>query len=163
MADPIFGRSVGFYLFTLPVYQLITGWLMMLSTILLIASIVHAVISTVLEPPAIDEDPNAPRGLSHRSYTAVSLAFGILLLIIAISTMLSRYKSLWTDHASFSGVTYTEANYLLPGLTFVAVALVLAAALLILNAFTQKVLRLLLVGLAAPIIVYVIAALIIPG
>jgi uncharacterized protein len=163
MADPIFGRSLGFYLFTLPIYQLVTSWLLTLSTILLIASIVHAVISTVLDPPAIDEDPNAPRGLSHRSYTAVSLSLGILLLIIAVSTMLSRYKYLWTDHASFSGVTYTEANYLLPGLTVVAVSLVLAGALLILNAFTKRGIRLLLVGLAAPIIVYVIAAMIVPG
>lgn len=163
MADPIFGRSVGFYLFTLPVYQLVTGWLLILSTIILIASIIHAVISTVLEPSAIDQNPGAPRVVSHRSYTALSLAFGILLLIIAVNTMLSRYRYLWTDHASFSGVTYTEANYLLPGLTIVAVSLVLAAALLILNAFTKRGIRLLLLGLVAPVIVYVIAAIVVPG
>ena len=27
MADPIFGRSVGFYLFSLPIYELLAGWL----------------------------------------------------------------------------------------------------------------------------------------
>ena len=163
MVDPIFGRPIGFYLFTLPVFQIVTRWLMAMSTILLVASIIHAVVSTVLESPAIDANPTAPRALSGRSYTAVSLTFGLLLLIIAVRTMLSRYGYLWTDHASFSGVTYTEANYLLPGLTIVAVSLVLAAALLTFNAFTLKGIPLLLLGLIAPILVWVVAAIIVPG
>jgi uncharacterized membrane protein (UPF0182 family) len=33
MADPIFGRPLPFCLFTLPTWQLITGWLMTLSVI----------------------------------------------------------------------------------------------------------------------------------
>ena len=49
MPDPIFGRPVGFYLFTLPVYQLVTGWLMTLSIILVLASVIHAVLSRVPE------------------------------------------------------------------------------------------------------------------
>jgi uncharacterized membrane protein (UPF0182 family) len=163
MADPIFGRPVGFYLFTLPIYQLVTGWLMMLSTILLLASMIHAVLSAVLEQLVVDEERAAFRGFGRRSYTAVSLSLGLLLLIIAVNTMLSRYGYLWTDHESFSGVTYTEANYLLPGLTIVAVSLVLAAALLIFNAFTKRGFRLLLLGLGVPIVVYVIAAVMIPG
>src|SRR5687767_4125265 len=162
MVDPIFGRPVGFYLFTLPVYKLVTGWLMMMSTILLVASIIHAVVSTLVEPPAIDEDPTARSGLSRRSYTAMSLSFGLLLLIIAVNTMLGRYGYLRTDHASFSGVTYTEANYLLPGLTIVAVSLVLAAVLVFVNAFTEKRIRLLILGLVAPVLVYIVAAVIVP-
>ena len=161
--DPIFGRTVGFYLFTLPVYQLLAGWLMMMSTILLFASIIYAVISTAMEPSAIDENPSAPKRWSRRSYTPVSLTFGILLLVAAVSTMLSRYGYLWIDHAPFSGVTYTEANYLLPGLTIVAVSLVVAAAILIFNAFTKRGLRLILFAVAIPIVVFVIAGMIVPG
>ena len=85
------------------------------------------------------------------------------MLIIAVNTMLSRYGYLWTDHASFSGVTYTEANYLLPGLTIVAVSLVLAAALLIFNAFTARGIRLLVLGLITPILVWVVAGIVVPG
>ena len=33
MLDPIFGRSLDFYLFTLPAWQLISGWLLTLSVI----------------------------------------------------------------------------------------------------------------------------------
>jgi uncharacterized membrane protein (UPF0182 family) len=164
MVDPIFGRPVGFYLFTLPVYQLVTGWLMTMSMILLAASIVHAVVSTVMEQSAIDENPATPkRKLSPHSYAAISLPFGLLLLIIAVATLLSRYGYLWIDHAPFSGVTYTEANYLLPGLAIVAVSLVVAAAILVLNAFTRRSFRLILFALAIPAIVFVIAGMIVPG
>src|SRR5687768_269986 len=162
MADPIFGRPVGFYLFSLPIYQLLTGWLMTLSVILVIASVVHAVLSSAMEQSVIDDESAAFRGFGQRSHTAVSLSLGLLLLFIAAKTMLSRYGYLWTDHAPFSGVTYTEANYLLPGLTVVAVSLVLAAAALIVNAFTKRAFRLLVLGLGVPIIVYVIVAMIIP-
>lgn len=163
MVDPIFERPVGFYLFTLPVYQILLGWSMTMSTILLVASVIHAVIATVFEPLAIDEDPTAPRRVSGRSYAAVSLSLGLILLIVAARTMLSRYGYLWTDHASFSGVTYTEANYLLPGLTIVAVSLVVAAVLLILNAFTKRGVGLLVLGPVVPILVYVVAAMIVPA
>src|SRR5476649_651232 len=33
MVDPIFGRSLPFYLFTLPAWQLVSGWLMTLSVL----------------------------------------------------------------------------------------------------------------------------------
>src|SRR5258708_38050943 len=82
---------------------------------------------------------------------------------MAWRTILSRYEYLWTDHSSFSGVTYSEANYLLPGLAIVAVSLVIAALVLFVNAFTKKGVRLILVALGIPIVVYIIAAAVVPA
>ena len=45
IADPIFGRSLGFYLFTLPVWQSIAGWLLMIAVLLCAISVVFALIS----------------------------------------------------------------------------------------------------------------------
>src|SRR5579862_2141048 len=42
-ADPIFGRPLGFYLFTLPAWQLITGWLLTLAVILCILAVLFLV------------------------------------------------------------------------------------------------------------------------
>ena len=50
------------------------------------------------------------------------------MVMISVDTLLSRYEYLWIDHPSFSGVTFSEANYLIPGLTVVAISLVLASA-----------------------------------
>ena len=44
-ADPIFGRPLGFYLFTLPAWQLILGWLLTLSVIGCVVAIVFLLVS----------------------------------------------------------------------------------------------------------------------
>ena len=161
--DPIFGNSLGFYLFTLPIYGNLASWLTALSLILLVAAVVYAALSAVSsQPPTIAEKEKAFSGFSLRAYAAVSVALGLVLIIIAWQTALSRYEYLWIDHSSFSGVTYTEANYLLPGLTIVAISLVIAAIILFINAFTKKGGRLILVAIGIPILVYIVAAVLVP-
>ncbi|MGB7202718.1 MAG: UPF0182 family protein [Pyrinomonadaceae bacterium] len=161
--DPIFGKSIGFYLFTLPIYNQLAAWLTTLSLVLLAGAVLYALLSTVPERSIIDDKDTKFSGFGTRAYAAVSAALGSLLIIAAWRTMLSRYAYLWTDHSSFSGVTYTEDNYLLPGLAAVAIALVIAAIVLFVNAFTNKGGRLFLVALGLCLVVYVVAAMIVPA
>ena len=165
-ADPIFGNPFGFYLFSLPVYESIASWLTSLAFILLVAAIVYALLSVIPQPPAvtiIDEKPPKFEGFGKNAYSAVSIALGAVLMLIAAQTFLSRYAYLWTDHSSFSGVTYTEANYLIPGLTAVAIALIAAAILLFVNAFSTRGAKLMIAAVGIPIIVFVIATILIPS
>ncbi|HEV7844255.1 MAG TPA: UPF0182 family protein, partial [Pyrinomonadaceae bacterium] len=85
------------------------------------------------------------------------------LAFLAWRVYLSRFPYLWEDHQSFSGVTYTEANYYLPGLTIVAIALLVAAAVIIINALTRRKLRFIVAAVALPIAVYVVAGMLIPA
>jgi uncharacterized membrane protein (UPF0182 family) len=83
--------------------------------------------------------------------------------MLAWRTYLARFPYLWQDHDTFAGVTYTEANYLLPGLMIVAVALIIAAAIVLLNAFTKRGLRLLLLAIALPLAVFLVAVMLVPA
>ena len=162
--DPIFGRSIGFYLFTLPVYNVLASWITGLIVILLVGAVVYSVLSAIPDPPDFLAEKNTGSSrIGTRAYTAISAALGMLLMIAAVRTLLSRYEYLWTDHSSFSGVTYTEANYLLPGLVAVAIALVVAAIVLFVNAFVIKGGRLLFVAIGIPVVVYVVACMIVPA
>jgi uncharacterized membrane protein (UPF0182 family) len=163
-SDPIFGNSLCFYLFTLPIYNVLASWLTGLALLLLAGSVVYAILSAVPNQDAATlERDSKLSGFGPRAYAAVSVALGALLVIVAVRTILSRYNYLWTDHASFSGVTYTEANYLLPGLTIVAVTTAIAAIILFLNAFTKKGGRLIVIALGIPIAVYAVAAVLVPS
>jgi len=162
-ADPIFGNPLGFYLFSLPVYHSIFSWLTSLAVILLVAAIICAVLSAVPQQTALDEKQQSFDGFGTRSFSAVSVALGALLLFVAGQVFLSRYAYLWNNHASFSGVTYTEDNYLIPGLTAVVVALVAAALILFVNAFTRKGGRFIVFALGIPVAVYVVAVILIPA
>jgi uncharacterized membrane protein (UPF0182 family) len=60
-------------------------------------------------------------------------------------------------------VTYTEANYTLPALLFVCVALIVAAIILLVNAFAVRRFSLLLIALALPIVIYVLGVVLVPS
>jgi uncharacterized membrane protein (UPF0182 family) len=158
LADPVFGKPLGFYLFTLPVYDLLSGWLSSLAFISLVAALLYAAASF----PAA-ESAAALSGEGRRTrYAALSLALAAYLLTFAWGVLLGRYPYLWRDHQTFTGVTYTEAHYVLPGLLIVVVALLLSALLALANAFTRRSLRLLVASVVLPAAVYVVAVILIP-
>ena len=160
LTDPIFHKPVAFYLFTLPVYDAISEWLLYLSIIILCAAVIYALLT-------VTQQGLATKGAEVRarrtSLTTVSCALAVWLLILAWRFVLSRYPYLWGDRQSFSGVSYTEANYLLPGFIWVAVALIIAALISLLNGFFLRQLRVLAIGLAIPLAVYIVATILIPA
>ena len=160
LTDPIFHKPISFYLFNLPVYNELSSWLFYLSVIILIAAIIYALLAATQQ--GVTAGNITPRA-RKTALTAISCALTASLLIVAWQVMLSRYPYLWDDHQSFSGVTYTEANYLLPGLLWVSVALVLAAVIVLINAFTLRRVRVLLAGIAIPVLVYLVAGVLIPA
>jgi uncharacterized membrane protein (UPF0182 family) len=160
LADPIFNKPVSFYLFTLPVYEAISAWLLYLSIIILVAAIAYAALAITQEVSLAGASNKSARKIS---VATVSCALGVCLLLLAWRTLLSRYPYLWGDHQVFSGVTYTEANHLLPGLRLVAIALVVAAIAAVLNAFTIRRVRILVAAIALPLAVYIVAGIIIPA
>jgi uncharacterized membrane protein (UPF0182 family) len=166
-ADPVFGRSLGFYLFTLPALDAVTSWATTLAFIVLCGACAYALLGLI--PTGKDlrgtltskGGSDAPARVA--AYKAASTALAVLLVAVAVRVYLARFSFMFDDHQIFSGVTYTEDHYLLPGLFIVAVALVVAAAVALVNAFSARRLRLLLAALALPVVVYVVAAIIVPG
>jgi len=156
--DPIFQKPLGFYLFSLPLYDLISGWLITLAFVVLCASIVYSLLTLPQKVLKV-----AARNATSKTFSVVSLALAVFLLLLSWRTYLSRFPYLWEDHQTFSGVTFTEAKYLLPALYLVCIALLIAAAISVLNAFTKRGLRLLLVALAIPVTVYVVGVFIVPA
>ncbi|MGH9524416.1 MAG: UPF0182 family protein, partial [Terriglobales bacterium] len=138
VADPVFGRPLSFYLFTLPAWELISGWLLMLAIVGLIASVVFAVVS---EGNRAIESPRSFH--PQLRWTGISLAFGFLLLVIAWREYLARFEQLFDDHTIFSGVTYTGAHVTLTGQLVICVALVAGAGIAFFNAFRRARLSLL--------------------
>jgi uncharacterized membrane protein (UPF0182 family) len=166
--DPVFGRHLGFYLFTLPVAEILSSWLLTLAWVVLLGAGVYAVLGLLPTGRDIREAVAARGSLLSQAargavYAAVSTALAVLLLALALRAYLARFEYLFDDHQIFSGVTYTEDHYLLPGLSVVAVALVVAAALALVNGFAFRRLRLLIAAPALPILVYLVACVAVPA
>ncbi|MGA7906872.1 MAG: UPF0182 family protein [Candidatus Sulfotelmatobacter sp.] len=121
-ADPIFGRSLHFYLFTLPAWQFITGWLLTLAVIACAIAIFFILITGSARVFAGRRGSTIP--LPWRGF---SIAFAFFLLVLAMRVYLSRFEALFEEHTIFGGVNYTDAHVTLPGLFVVCAALLLGS------------------------------------
>jgi uncharacterized membrane protein (UPF0182 family) len=148
--DPIFLKPIGFYLFTLPAWQLIAGWLMTLAVIACAIAIVFIALTgggRVLTGRNVD---------GQSPWRGLSVAFAMLLIAIAARVFLGRYERLFEDHTIFSGVTYTEAHVTLTGMLVVAVALLVGAAIALVNAVSAPKVRWLAFALVPAVGCYIV-------
>ena len=146
--DPIFGRPIVFYLFTLPVWKLLTGWILMLAVGGGAIASFFVVVSGGTELMTRTWGPGSRPGPGFRdrasgvaAWRGLSVAFAVALLMIAARIYLSRFERIFQDHTVFAGVTYTDANVMITGLLIVAIALVIGALGALVSAFVQPGLR----------------------
>jgi uncharacterized membrane protein (UPF0182 family) len=128
VADPIFGKPLSFYLFTLPVWESITGWLLTLAVLACIAAVFFLLLTGSIRLLSRGRGSSLP--LPWRGF---SIAFAFLLLVLAMWVYLSRFDTLFNEHTIFSGVAYTDAHVTLTGLLIVCIALIVGAGISLFN------------------------------
>jgi hypothetical protein len=129
LVDPIFGKPLNFFLFTLPAWQVIAGWLLTLAVMTCILALFFLLIA------------GGARVLAGRlsrqvilPWRGLSITFAFLLVILAMRVYMSRFERLLDDHTIFGGVTYTDAHITLTGMLVVCIALLLGALIAVINA-----------------------------
>ena len=152
LADPIFNRPLGFYLFTLPAWQMVAGWLLTLAVLVCVLAVLFLIAA------------GGGRALGGRSGNAsslpwrgVSIAAGFLLFALAIREYVGRFNLLFDEHTIFDGVTYTDAHITLIGMLFISIALALGAVIAIAAGAIRPQARLLLAAVAPSVVCYVVA------
>jgi uncharacterized membrane protein (UPF0182 family) len=128
VVDPIFGKPLNFFLFTLPAWQVFLGWLLTLALITCALAVFFILISggARIFAGRLSRHVTLPwRGLS--------ITFAFLLLTLAMRVYISRFERLLDDHTIFGGVTYTDAHVTLTGMLVVCAALVLGALIALVN------------------------------
>jgi uncharacterized membrane protein (UPF0182 family) len=152
--DPIFGKPLNFYLFTLPAWQIISGWLLML-----------AVISTILAGLFLLVSGGS-RAFSGRlgsslpsTWRGILIAVGFLLAVVAMRVYISRFELLFEHHTIFDGVTYTDAHVDIVGLLIVSFALLTGAAIALIAAAISPRGRWLVVAAAPAVLCYIVVGL----
>jgi uncharacterized protein len=129
--DPVFGKPLNFFLFTLPGWQLLVGWLLALAVMTCALAIIFILIT---------RGTRAFGGRS-RSYLTLpwhglSITFAFLLLVLAMRAYFDRFELLFDGHTIFTGVTYTDAHVTLNGMLIVCAALVVGAVIAAVNGVT---------------------------
>jgi len=124
VVDPIFGKPLNFFLFTLPAWQLIVGWLLTLSVVICVMALFFLLVAG---------GARAFRGgrgsFAVLPWRGLSISVAFLLLTVAMRVYISRFELLFEHHTIFDGVTYTDAHVTLAGLIVVCAALLLGAVI----------------------------------
>src|SRR5262245_13017568 len=141
--EPIFGKSVSFYLFTLPVLEALAGWFLAICVIGLIVAILLSATDMLA------------------SFRGVSVALSLLLLAVAFQVYVGRFGLLLQENNLFTGARYVDQNILKPGLLFVIAALVVGAAFAGANIRRAR-LSTLVLAVAVPAVTYIVAGVIAP-
>jgi uncharacterized protein len=136
-ADPVFGRDVGYYVFTLPLIATVVGALSALTLLSLVAALAGYWVrrDIVMAPNGqLRVEPTAGRHLA-------GLGAAFFLLTAAGIVLVRVPELLYSTTGPLVGASYTDLNATRPALYVSAVAAVLAAAALLYYAWRMRVVR----------------------
>jgi hypothetical protein len=152
VTDPIFGRPLGFYLFTLPAWQLIAGWFLTLAVIIGVLAVLFLIAAG--GGRALGGRFGSPASLPWRG---VSIAAGFLLFALAIREYVGRFELLFEQHTIFAGVTYTDAHVNIVWMLLISAALALGGAIALAGGILKLRARWLLAAIVPAAVCYVVA------
>lgn len=126
--DPQFGLDTGFYLFAMPFYGALVGFV---SAVLLVCLLVTALVSYLYGSVRIGQ---RELRISKAARIQLAVIAGLYLLVQAASLWLDRYKTLVEPGDRITGPGYTGVNAIIPGQTILAIAAVIVALLFFVTA-----------------------------
>jgi uncharacterized membrane protein (UPF0182 family) len=140
VTDPLFGRDLGFFVFTLPFWRLVHGW----ATALVVGTLVLTLAVYVLQRSLV-LTARGPR-LAGGARTHLLVLGAGLLALKAIGFWLDRFELVFSARGLVFGASYTDIYASLPALGVLAVLSALCALACLVQA-TRPGIRLVATGL----------------
>jgi len=131
--DPIFGHDIGFYVFSLPFFAFLQGWLMNILVLCLLGS---AVIYVAAVLPSIQQERRFP--VPKPAQVHLTLLGFMTILTWAAGYWIQRYYLLYSSRGVAFGASYTDIHADLLALNVMAVLTVIVALLLLVSIFKSK-------------------------
>ena len=103
-SDPVFGKDIGFYLFSLPAYVALKNWLLL---VLFFSAVLAGAVYWVQGDIEFDRPP---RGLSPAALTPWLALLGLFFAVKAWSYALDRFLLLYSDNGVVVGAGYTDLH-----------------------------------------------------
>ena len=132
--DPIFGRDIAYYVFTLPAFSAVLGILATLAAVMLVATVATYFLrgDIVLLPQRLTIAPSA--GMH------VSVVLAVLFVIWAVQLWyVDTAELLFSSTGPLVGASYTDLHATLPALRIAAVSAIVAAIVIVMGGVRRRV------------------------
>lgn len=130
--DPQFNLDTGFYLFAMPFYSALLGFV---SAVLLVCLIVTGLVAYLYGSVRVGQ---RELRISKAARIQLAVIAGLYLLVQGASLWLDRYKLLVEPGDRITGPGYTGVNAIIPGLTILSVVAVIVAILFFVTAIVGR-------------------------
>ncbi|MBD2436647.1 UPF0182 family protein [Nostoc sp. FACHB-110] len=120
-SDPLFSRDISFYIFSLPVWELLELWLMGL----FLFGFAAVSLTYLLSADSLSQ--GIFPGFSSQQQRHLYGMGGLLMLVVALSYWLSRYELVYSRQGVIYGASYTDVNVQLPAYNVLCVLAVAIA------------------------------------
>ena len=130
--DPQFHLDTGFYLFAMPFYSALLGFI---SAVLIVCLLVTALVAYLYGSVRIGQ---RELRISKAARIQLAVIAGLYLLVQGASLWLDRYKTLVEPGDRITGPGYTGVNAIIPGMTILAVVAVIVAILFFVTAIIGR-------------------------
>ncbi len=156
-ADSVYGRDIGFYVFTLPMLEAVASWLFLL-------------IGATLIGTALIYATRAIEGLGKRQIKLnlaaeprnhLLILLALIFTTLAVENYLKLPDLLFSDNGPVAGATYTDLHVRLPIIRLEIAASIIAAVFALASCFLKRA-RLVWIGVALNVVVLVIGAIVPP-
>jgi uncharacterized protein len=114
-SEPLFGQDISFYVFSLPLWELLELWLMGL----FLYGFVAVTLTYLLSGNSLSQ--GIFPGFSFQQQRHLSGMGGLLMLVVALSYWLSRYELVYSSRGVSYGASYTDVTTQLPAYTFLCI------------------------------------------
>lgn len=131
--DPVFGRDIGFYFFTLPVMEMAVRFGMALCMITGVAVLLLYHLKGILSLRKLRVS-----GMRGRVGIHISILAALFFLILAADAYLDRFEILFSTGGPMYGATYADLHARLPLLGVLTVCALAGAVLWIYSVFTSS-------------------------
>ncbi len=147
--DPVFGRDIGFYVFTLPAISAVLGFLNGIAVVTLIVLVVVYFLRTDI----VVHPPRSVR-IERSAGLHIAAVLAVLFLITAARLwVVDSANLLYSTTGPLVGASYTDLNATLPAIRFSAIVAVLAAVLVLVGAARDRLPRYALYGVGGYFVV----------
>ncbi|MBD2664535.1 hypothetical protein B6N60_03863 [Richelia sinica FACHB-800] len=120
-SEPLFHKDISFYIFSLPIWELLGFWLMGLC----LYSLLAITLTYLLSGNSLSQGRFA--GFSPQQQRHLFGLLGGFMLIVGLSNWLHRYELVYSDRGVSFGASYTDVNAQLPADTVLCVLAVAIA------------------------------------
>ncbi len=125
--DPIFNRDIGFFMFRLPLYQIIYAWsFSALVVVTLIVTGAYYFTGAIRPQAAIDR-------VSPQVKVHLSVLIGLAALLRAWGYRINQYELVYSIRGTVGGASFTDINAELPALKLLVAISIISAVLFLVN------------------------------